>query len=390
MGPGYKKGVISIVAIVVVTWILISSLSSIPVVKSSSSGSGTGQGGGSGSNTGLGSGFGSGFGFSLPNLNLSLPHLNLNLGALFRAPNFHFKWPKFNITLPPANFNSTKTNSTSSSPGGGGGHGGQGTSNSVNSKVNVIQQILLNPIFLIILIGAIAVIMSVYATRKLGGNRIKKKGGRNKNVKNDYKESYDSRADKDDILQVAPETNRPSDSEPRNYIFKLKKFMGWEGMGYIKPKIPEDMPLIWDYSSPLDIEIDRNMQIDSPDSKLKGNFPKGNLNMSVQKGLNKIRGIWNEGSEEKDIMGINIREDAQKQLTGNIGGELMNSLKNKTLRELGNSEGFQNLVSDKLSAEKLIKIYERIYYGQKRINSNEYYEFLRYLRNSMKDPKMFM
>ena len=37
--------------------------------------------------------------------------------------------------------------------------------------------------------------------------------------------------------------------------------MGWEGKGYIKPEIPEDMPLIWDYESPLNIDIGKNIHI---------------------------------------------------------------------------------------------------------------------------------
>jgi hypothetical protein len=89
-------------------------------------------------------------------------------------------------------------------------------------------------------------------------------------------------------------------------------------------------------------------------------------------------------------VGINIRDDAQKQLTGNLGNDILKSLKNRTLRELENSIDFQNMIKSKADADKLIRLYERIYYGQKRINSNEYYEFLRYLKNAMKDPKMFM
>ncbi len=387
---GYKKAVISIIAVVIVTWILISSLSSVPVVHSSSPGSGSGSGGGTGSGSGPGSGLGSGFGFSLPNFNFKLPSLNLNLGSIFKIPNFHIKWPKFNITLPPLNFNLTKANTTSSSSGGGGGHGGHGSSSSVNNKVTVLQQIILNPIFLIVVVIAIAAIMSVYAIKSMSGKKPKKKSNKKDGEGKDYKKSYDSRNEKNDVLQAVPETKTYSNSESRNYILKLKNFMGWEGKGYIKPEIPEDMPLIWDYESPLDIDIEKNMQINSSDSNLNGNMTHGKIRMNISRGKNMIKGIWDDGSEEKDIVGINIRDDAQKQLTGNLGNDILKSLKNSTLRELENSIDFQNMIKSKADADKLIRLYERIYYGQKRINSNEYYEFLRYLKNAMKDPKMFM
>ncbi len=387
---GYKKAVISIIAVVIVTWILISSLSSVPVVHSSSPGSGSGSGGGTGSGSGPGSGLGSGFGFSLPNFNFKLPSLNLNLGSIFKIPNFHIKWPKFNITLPPLNFNLTKANTTSSSSGGGGGHGGHGSSSSVNNKVTVLQQIILNPIFLIIVVIAIAAIMSVYAIKSMSGKKPKKKSNKKGGEGKDYKKSYDSRNEKNDVLQAVPETKTYSNSESRNYTLKLKNFMGWEGKGYIKPEIPEDMPLIWDYESPLDIDIEKNMQINSSDSNLNGNMTHGKIRMNISRGKNMIKGIWDDGSEEKDIVGINIRDDAQKQLTGNLGNDILKSLKNRTLRELENSIDFQNMIKSKADADKLIRLYERIYYGQKRINSNEYYEFLRYLKNAMKDPKMFM
>ena len=387
---GYKKAVISIVAIVIVTWILISSLSSVPVIHSSSPGSGSGSGGGTGSGSGPGSGLGNGFGFSLPNFNFKLPSLNLNLGSIFKLPNFHIKWPQFNVTLPPLNFNLTKANTTSSSSGGGGGHGGHGSSSNVNNKVTVLQQIILNPIFLLVVVIAIAVIMSLYAIKSMSGKKPNKKVNKKNGVRKDYKESYDSRSEKNDALQAVSETNTHRDDDSGNYILKLKNFMGWEGKGYIKPEIPQDMPLIWDYASPLNVEISRNMQIDSSDSNLKGNVTEGKIRMTLNRGKNIIKGIWNDGSEEKDIVGINIREDAQKQLTGNLGNDILKSLKNRTLRELENSSDFQNLIKSKSDADKLIKLYERIYYGQKRINSNEYYEFLRYLKNAMKDPKMFM
>ncbi len=387
---GYKKAVISIIAVVIVTWILISSLSSVPVVHSSSPGSGSGSGGGTGSGSGPGSGLGSGFGFSLPNFNFKLPSLNLNLGSIFKIPNFHIKWPQFNITLPPLNFNLTKANTTSSSSGGGGGHGGHGSSSSVNNKVTVLQQIILNPIFLIVVVIAIAAIMSVYAIKSMSGKKPKKKSNKKDGEGKDYKKSYDSRNEKNDVLQAVPETKTYSNSESRNYTLKLKNFMGWEGKGYIKPEIPEDMPLIWDYESPLDIDIEKNMQINSSDSNLNGNMTHGKIRMNISRGKNMIKGIWDDGSEEKDIVGINIRDDAQKQLTGNLGNDILKSLKNRTLRELENSIDFQNMIKSKADADKLIRLYERIYYGQKRINSNEYYEFLRYLKNAMKDPKMFM
>ena len=128
------------------------------------------------------------------------------------------KWPQFNVTLPPLNFNLTNANTTSSSSGGGGGHGGHGSSSSVNNKVTVLQQIILNPIFLIVVVIAIAAIMSVYAIKSISGKRPKKKSNKKDGEGKDYKKSYDSRSEKNDVLQAVPETKTYSNSDSRNYI----------------------------------------------------------------------------------------------------------------------------------------------------------------------------
>ncbi|MHB1439793.1 MAG: hypothetical protein ACYCSO_08605 [Cuniculiplasma sp.] len=385
----YKKAIISIAAIVLVTWILISSLSSVPVINSSSSGSGGGSNGGSGSSSGLGSGLGSGFGFNFPTFSFKFPNLNLNLGLIFKATHFHIQWPTFNLTLPPTNLNSAKTNSTSSHPGGGGGNSGHGPSSNVQNKINVIDQILLNPIFLIIIIGIVGAIMAVYLVKN-AGKHPRKPRNKKEEAKQEYRETFDSRKENmDDLPSNAMQENRESISKLPNVI-NLKNFKGWGGNGFIQPDIPVDMPLIWQEQDPLNVNVCKAMEINSTDPKFQGTIGEGRFNVSIGIGLNKIMGQWNDGKEEKDIYGINIWNDAQKQMMGNLGMKLMNALRNNTLREIRGSNEFRNVVENIDDSDKLIRIYERIYYGKKSINIKEYYDFLRYIKNTMKDPKMYM
>ncbi len=386
----HKKAIISIAAIIIVTWILISSLSSVPVINSSGSGSGGGSNGGSGPSSGLGSGFGSGFGFNFPTFNFKFPNLNLNFGLIFKATHFHIQWPTFNLTLPPLNLNTAKTNSSASKlGGGGGGNSGHGSSSSVQNKINVIDQILLNPIFLIIIVGIVGVIMAVYIVKNAGKHPRKPRNKKGE-TKQEYRETFDSRKENmDDLPSNVIQENRESISN-LSKVISLKNFKGWGGNGFIQPDIPVDMPLIWQEQDPLNVNVYKAMEINSTDPEFRGKIGEGRFNVSIGRGINKIMGQWNDGKEEKDIYGINIWNDAQKQMMGNLGTKLMNALKNNTLREIRESSEFKNVVENIDDSDKLIKIYERIYYGKKSINIKEYYDFLRYIKNTMKDPKMYM
>jgi ASC-1-like (ASCH) protein len=375
-----KKAILSIAAIVAVTWILISSLASIPIVKTSASsdgnnGNGSGLGQGSGSFLNLGNG-----------LDLKFPNLNLSFLLPFAMPNFHFKIPKFNFSF--FNFKNNGTQNSTLLTNGGGGTGpssGTGTSHKVS-----ITSFILNPIYLVILIAVSAGLIGLYALKSYKKGDKKRGGNNSKRQYNEFTEVYDStKADRSTLNLRKNEKNLTTD-QSSYYQSKLIDFLGWGGKGSIKPQIPEDLPLLCESSGSLKIELSRKMSLIDDGMNVSNEIVDGQLLINIKKGINIFKGTWENGNEQKIIKGVDLYTDAQKQLIENLGGKLMNALKSSTLREMEKKDDLSKLIKDKNSFDKLISLYERIYYGRKSISTNEYYTFLRYLRDSLRDPKIYL
>lgn len=371
----YKKAVVSIIALVVVTWVLISSLSAIPVMNSQSGGSGTGHGTGTGTGSGSGTGTGSLFGFHFPTLNLHLP--NFNIGSAFAnlLSKLHITLPKLNITLPQTG---AKANSTSSSPGGG--NTGSGTT--TNTKHDVTP-VVINPLFLEIFM-VIFIAMAVILVAKSTFNR-KKTGKPDQPDTGEELFEYNSREGKEENGAVESGGSPDQKTLDPRAIPQANSFLSWNGNGLIKPKIPDDMPLLAKAGESLDISCPEDMKLFSNGTELSMN-----KNALIVKGRNLLTGQSHSGNDTKTITGIDPMEDSQRQMIANFGESILNRNRTKTLREIILESDLSSLISNKEKLISAIGIYEKIYYGRKNINMNDYYEFLRSLRDALREPKVFM
>lgn len=370
-----KKAVISIIALVVVTWVLISSLSAIPVTNSQSGSTGTGGGTGSGTGTGTGSGTGSLFGFHFPSLKLNLPNLNIGASLANLFSKLHIKFPNLNVTLPQTG---AKANATSTSPGGGGGGTG-----STSSSHNAITPLVINPllleIFMVIFIG-LAVLMVIKSTF----SRKKDRKPDNSGMDGELFE-YNSKEVEERGLQIEKDASAKTERFIPRSIPQVMPFSPWKGEGLIKPDIPEDMPLFARAGKNLNINYPENMKLFSNDGEMLRK-PE----VQITEGKNTLKGQSDSGNETKTIMGIDPKEDSQRQMIANFGENILNRNRTKTLREIMSESNLSGLISNKESLYRAVSIYEKIYYGKRDINMNDYYEFLRSLKNSLKEPKIFM
>ncbi len=370
-----KKAVISIIALVVVTWVLISSLSAIPVTNAQSGSTGTGGGTGSGTGTGTGAGTGSLFGFHFPSLKLNLPNLNIGASLANLFSKLHIKFPNLNVTLPQTG---AKANATSTSPGGGGGGTG-----STSSSHNAITPLVINPllleIFMVIFIG-LAVLMVVKSTF----SRKKDRKPDNSGMDGELFE-YNSREVEEGNVQIEKDTLTKTEKFTPRSIPQVMPFSPWKGEGLIKPDIPEDMPLFARAGKNLNVSHPENMKLFSNDGEIVRKSE-----VQITEGKNTLKGQSNLGNETKTIVGIDPKADSQRQMIANFGENILNRNRTKTLREIMLESNLSELISNKESLYRAISIYEKIYYGKGDINMNDYYEFLRSLKNSLKEPKIFM
>lgn len=370
-----RKAVVSILALVVVTWVLISSLSAIPVINAQSGSTGTGGGSGSGTGTGTGSGTGSLFGFHFPTLKLNLPNLNIGAFIANLFSKLHIKFPNLNITLPQTG---AKVNATSSSPGGGGG--GTGTT---SSNHNAVTPLVINPllleIFMVIFIG-LAVLMVVKST-------FSRKKGRNPPSSDIQGQLFEYNSKEEVEMNVHMEIDGLAKTErlTSRSIPQVIPFSPWNGEGLIKPDIPEDMPLFARAGESLNVTYPENMKLFSNDGEM---VKKSKI--QITEGKNILNGQSDSGTETKTIMGIYPKEDSQRQMIANFGENILNRNRSKTLREIMEESNLSQLISSKESLYHAVSIYEKIYYSKMDINMNVYYEFLRALKNSLKEPKIFM
>ncbi len=379
----YKKALVSIIALVVVTWILISSLSVIPATPSSSGSSGSGvTGTGTGKGTGSGSGSGSLFGFQFPTINLKLPNLNIGatLSSLFSK--LHIKLPNLNLTLPNSG---AKVNTTQGSSGGGGG----GSSGSTTSTTNHVTPLVINPVILEVLILIFVAIAAVMIMRTAFTKR--KKGSSGPGEMKGENFEYNSK-DQDDGSVPLSLSGKVNDSTlAYRSVPQVTPFVSWNGKGLIRPEIPEDMPLLAREGKNLTVRTTEEMKLFANDGTvLSSNLTNGETSMEIQKGQNEIRGEGKDGNETKTIIGVDPLEDSQHQMVANFGKSILNENRTKTLREMIMESSLSSIVSDRKKLSKAISLYELIYYGRRNINMNDYYEFLRTLRDSLKEPKIFM
>ncbi len=381
----YKKAVIAVVVLLLVTWVLISSLSAVPVIKNQQQGNGSGSSSGSsGSGSGSGPSTGSLFGLHFPTINFSLP--NLNLGAFMQSlfSKLNVKFPNLNLTLPSSNLTANST--SQGAAGGGGGNGGSSTSNNhVNPVALVINPQLLE--VLIILFGMIAAILVVTSVVKKKKKQERKPGGMDEDGE---EHSFDSSEQKENlIINGRDRSINPSESENIT-VSGIKTFNGWKGEGLIKPDIPYDMPLLAKENENLNVSSEMPVNSISLNGTPLDCNEKTNFSLRIGHGSNQLFANTGDREDHKEVFGIDPIKNSTKQLSVNLGENIINSNTTRTLREMSKDSSLRKIIKDPEKFNRAIRKYEKLYYGKQNININEYYDFLRYLRDSLYDPKMYL
>ena len=376
----WRNAVVSIIAILVVTWLLISAITLIQPVQGGngsgggSLGSGGGSGGGSGTGNGLGNGPGSGFSLNLPNfpINFHFPNLNLknplNIPIInFSFPDpFHFKFPPLNISL---------TGGSKPNPPGGGGSSGTGKSTQTTPVHNNILKIILNPIILAILVIALTAILLVVMLMK------REKGKPKVSIKQHIAKKEES------IITEEPQIIFEESDDTRGKVILSKVAVPYFSISSIDGlylPIEKDLPPLWNYKDRMQYEIMDGISM-FLNSNHVGDGPQAG-EVSLNEGINSVQVKNNENNNEIKILGNVYEEDITDTIRANIGAEILEKEFSSTLRELLQSKKIENKIKDEKRALNMIHTFERALYGKKKISRREYEDFLRDLNNSIRSP----
>jgi hypothetical protein len=415
-----KTILLSLVAVIVVTWLLAASITQIQPISGSPGNSGTNSGGGgssgSGGSTGFGGGTGSGlggsglggsFGFNLPHFNFTLPKFNLNLSMF----NIHF--PKLSFTLPSlgnifgfggsgssaGSGGSGSSGSGGSGSGGGsggggssGGSGGSGSSGSGGSgsaggsgsggtSASTTPHPVLphvNQILIIIIISIVAVFAVVLTLSKMSFSR--KKDSAEEENGNDLLLSV-ATADEDESMN-----NLEISIGAGETIAPLK---GWSsGNDIIRPDIKPDLPLIWSSGDNLSIDYD-------PDETLKSSCgihmeTAGKATLTPTNGCNVIEAGVGRRREMKFIRGVRYESDVIDLVRLNIIKETDFHNEDLTIREIIDKIPIGRNLKDRGELPLLVEIFERSFYGKMKLDRKGYEDFLYGLSKTMTKPKVII
>ncbi len=373
-----RQALLSLIALILVTWLLVSSLSEIAnynVSGGSSSGPGTPGPGGSLGGTGQGSsGLGGGLGLKFPSssFNFIFPNINLDfLTPIFNAIAWFFSlFPLPNIRFPTLKLPSTHFPGNSATGSSGGGSG----SSSQNQNPNVIP--LLTNEYILIFIAIITIIFIIFMLMRNAniGKTAKKEGKTSTNEVN---------------LEI-PDQSTLFDNSPmeidhthgRKFLFSKisTPLKGWGGNDLLTIPISNDLPLVWSDSTPLKINS-------SGSSDLKFNDVSLNEEQIVLPyGLNTL--TINSGNEMTvlELLGIPYEEHVRDSTIVNIPENIRTEILSKTLLEVYSMNEMKNEFMNHESIRDAITICERVIYGKKILKREEYEKFLRSLGNGFISP----
>ena len=360
---------------VIVTWLLISSLSTINNIEPSGSSSNSGTSGNSGgsANNGNGGSIGSGSGtgggiLGSQSFNFNLPTFNFNLDFL-QFPKLIIPFPNFwipTIQLPGINLFNELSQKTFS---------GGGSSSSTKSAMTKIIPIIIDTNFLIILFSILGAFMVFVVLRK---HTKTKRGKTNKEVR--------KKVDTDNALykplKEEMQFGEISDDQKALFNFEIEKipFEGWGGEGIIKPHIASDLPLTWDIHNNLEIDRDKGTILKLNDEIIESDVLK------LKFGSNMISAVGDHNSQKLKILGVNYQEHVRDTTIVNIPEEFARKTNSYTLREIYNMNEIGEIFATDRRLDKALLTFDRVYYGKKSISREEYEAFLRSIKSDLKKP----
>ncbi len=362
-----KIAIIMLIVGLIVAWILASSINVI-TVNNQSKGTNLGnRGGGSGIRIP-----------NLPTINYTLPNITYNFKyTLYNGSIGNVKLVSVPIILPQIHIPNVKLTSLSGGKGNGVksglrggigngvgsgngiGNGNSGSSgNSGGNSQSAIVNVTIPPFLYIILLILVVIILatsSFFIARKTILNRL----------------------NTPQMPQISSQVSLPKkiiQKTTLNYEKKeikllpkeiLTSFKGWGGSNVIGLPIPNDLPLIWDYRTPLPVYLKKEGYTLTNVGN-KGIIADNKLYMP-EPGCYAIK-VNNEKGEESIffIRGVNYDEDVIRLIRVNIG-EVESP---RTIREIMRD-------SNSYDSNVIIRTFEDVKYGHKNVDKVRYEEFLR-------------
>jgi hypothetical protein len=409
-----KPTLIVIGGTLLIAWLLVTSIHPIQPVNSIGTTSNQQQqnpeqGPSVGNNNGNNNNRGGGGGgcFLCWNFSLNFPNL------------FHFNWPRFNITWPNINWPTIKwpnwgfgggsgggtgtdvgpgTGDSSGNSGGGGGGGSGGTGGAIQAETTTTHQV--QPLFKIptdVLIAIIVIIMIIagaFLVLKSKNTLLNRKKGNPQELQ--------------EAEGVPPILDVQNSSNPNvpNYAVQFEgdemvsDLVGWGSQGgFLKPRINENLPLIWSLDEPLEITApERATVIVGKDTPVT-TFPllEGVVSGSVtfREACNVLRGVYQDARDVKWIRAVHYDEDVMKLFRLNF---LISSKEEENLygaltpREIVSKiiAEKSELVKDQSALYPIARIFERSFYGRKVISREEYELYLTSLSKALMSPKVII
>ena len=392
-----KKAIaITMVVVIVASWILISSINNLQPIQSGLNGPTSGPGSkssGTGSGNGISGSGGPGSGniFNFPNLNFNFNLPSLNFGSLhlpniptFNIPFIHFQLPSFNLNI----FGSPHTNKLPPRNKTGGSNSGAGQK---STSSNPINPIVINEFIILIIVGVLAFVMAVWLILRV------KRGGFFERIAKVPKIKYGDQDYSLSDLYVEPKReeenlrNKQEDKPFEPYTFKQHETMmaGWGGKGIIRPMIPEDLPLSWALNSPLGIATDHEAKMEINGAEIV-KTDGDHTYISLKNGCAELSAKHSLQTDRKLIRGVQYNDDIKDVFRLNMKDYLSQENQSMTFREIiKNDENLKKILRQKDEFKIALSAFEKIFYGAKEADRKVYEAFLRGLMRGIYKPKIF-
>lgn len=169
-------------------------------------------------------------------------------------------------------------------------------------------------------------------------------------------------------------------------------FRGWDSLGgFIQPEIKPDLPLIWSLSESLTVRVPENVALSLEGGQVLRQSPTS-YSVRFAKTCNALTGSFQGTAETKHVRAVHYSEDVIKHFRLNFFRISDEELSTLTPRELAEvlANRYSESISDPEQLFRLIRVFERAFYGKKEISRADYEQFLVSLSRSVIDPKVII
>lgn len=166
------------------------------------------------------------------------------------------------------------------------------------------------------------------------------------------------------------------------------KFMGWSsGNDLINPDIPQDLPLIYPAGMPLSVHMRTNAEFRGNYDLIENNKSQ-DYRISLHEGCTETSADTGSEKEKKIFRGVNVRDEISLLLKLNLAAGISAESRFRTVREIILSEELRKIIVSDSKLHEMIRSYERAYYGLKETELGEFQRFLYCIRDTFADARI--